>query len=161
VGKDEQNSSAARHSAYTFTCIIYQLLHILKDCEAFLTRILIADDRTLMRDALKAMFALRPNWQVCGEAQDFHELLAKARQLRPDVIIVDFKMPPFNAIEAIRNLSDAMPSIPIVMYTLYKTEELEAAAKSAGVRAVVEKEHGVRHLLAAIDAELEHQTAQG
>lgn len=114
-----------------------------------------------MRDALKAMFALRPNWQVCGEAQDFHELLAKARQLRPDVIIVDFKMPPFNAVEAIRHLSDAMPSIPIIMYTLYKTEELEAAAKSAGVRAVVGKEHGVRHLLAAIDAELEHQTAQG
>lgn len=48
----------------------------------------------------------------------------------------------------------AMPSTPIVMYTLYKTEELESAAKLVGVRAVVGKEDGVRSLLSAVDAEL-------
>src|ERR1700724_3162768 len=47
-----------------------------------------------------------------------------------------------------------MPSVPIVMYTLYKTEELESAAKLVGVRAVVGKEDGVRSLLTAVDAEL-------
>ena len=117
-------------------------------------RILIGDDRAMTRDALKAMFALRPHWLVCGEAQDFPEVLAKALDLRPDVIILDFKMPPYNGIESVRKMSRALPSIPIIMYTLYKTEELEAAAKSAGARAVVGKEDGVQYLLAAIEAEL-------
>jgi chemotaxis response regulator CheB len=75
-----------------------------------------------MRDALKAMFALRPHWLVCGEAEDFPDVLAKALELRPDVVVLHFKMPPFNAIESVRKLSRALPSLPIIMYTLYKTD---------------------------------------
>ena len=122
--------------------------------EVFLTRILIADDRQLMRDALKAIFALRPTWKVCGEASDGAEAVAKAVQLQPDLVILDFKMPLADGIRAASEILTAMPSTPIVMYTLYKTEELESAAKSVGVRAVVGKEDGVRNLLSAVDAEL-------
>jgi DNA-binding NarL/FixJ family response regulator len=122
--------------------------------EVFLTRILIADDRQLMRDALKAIFALRPAWQVCGEASDGAEVVAMASQLQPDLIILDFKMPLADGIRAASEILMAMPSTPIVMYTLYKTEELESAAKLVGVRAVVGKEDGVRSLLRVVDAEL-------
>jgi DNA-binding NarL/FixJ family response regulator len=122
--------------------------------EVFLTRILIADDRQLMRDALKAIFALRPTGQVCGEASDGAEAVAKAVQLQPDIIILDFKMPLGDGIRVASEILLAMPSIPIVMYTLYKTDELESAAKLVGVRAVVAKEDGVRSLLSAVDAEL-------
>jgi DNA-binding NarL/FixJ family response regulator len=122
--------------------------------EVFLTRILIADDRQLMRDALKAIFALRPTWKVCGEASDGAEAVAKAVQLQPDLVILDFKMPLADGIRAASEILTAMPSTPIVMYTLYKTEELESAAKLVGVRAVVGKEDGVRNLLSAVDAEL-------
>jgi DNA-binding NarL/FixJ family response regulator len=122
--------------------------------EVFLTRILIADDRELMRDALKAIFALRPHWQVCGEASDGAEAVAMAAQLHPDLIILDFKMPLADGIQAASKILIAMPLTPIVMYTLYKTEELESAAKLVGVRAVVGKENGVRSLLSAVDAEL-------
>jgi DNA-binding NarL/FixJ family response regulator len=118
------------------------------------TRILIADDRELMRTALKAIFALRPDWHVCGEASDGAEAVAKAAQLQPDIIILDFKMPLGDGIRAASEILLAMPSIPIVMYTLYKTDELESAAKLVGVRAVVAKEDGVRSLLTAVDAEL-------
>jgi DNA-binding NarL/FixJ family response regulator len=120
----------------------------------FLTRILIADDRELMRSALKAIFALRSHWQVCGEATDGAEAVAMALQLQPDLIILDFKMPLGDGIRAASQIMMAMPSIPIVMYTLYKTEELESAAKLVGIRAVVGKEDGVRSLLSAVDAEL-------
>ena len=120
----------------------------------FLTRILIADDRQLMRDALKAIFALRPTWKVCGEASDGAEAVAKAVQLQPDLVILDFKMPLADGIRAASEILTAMPSTPIVMYTLYKTEELESAAKLIGVRAVVGKEDGVRSLLRVVDAEL-------
>jgi DNA-binding NarL/FixJ family response regulator len=97
---------------------------------------------------------LRPHWQVCGEASDGPEAVAKAAQLQPDLIILDFKMPLGDGIRAAREILLAMPSIPIVMYTLYKTDELESAAKLVGVRAVVAKEDGVRSLLSAVDAEL-------
>ena len=107
-----------------------------------------------MRGALRAIFALRPDWQVCGEATDGAEVVTKAAQLQPDLIILDFKMPLADGIRAASEILIAMPSIPIVMYTLYKTEELESAAKLVGVRAVVGKEDGVRSLLSAVDAEL-------
>jgi DNA-binding NarL/FixJ family response regulator len=51
------------------------------------TRILIADDRELMRIALKTLFVLRPNWEICGEAEDGREVIAMATDLQPDVIV--------------------------------------------------------------------------
>jgi DNA-binding NarL/FixJ family response regulator len=135
-----------------FGSIQYRLVLLIH--EVFLTRILIADDRELMRSALKAIFALRSHWQVCGEATDGAEAVAMALQLQPDLIILDFKMPLGDGIRAASQILMAMPSTPIVMYTLYKTEELESAAKLVGIRAVVGKEDGVRSLLSAVDAEL-------
>jgi DNA-binding NarL/FixJ family response regulator len=124
---------------------------------AFLAKILIADDRELMRSALKAMFAMRPHWDVCGEAADGRETVAKASELRPDLIVLDFKMPFSNGIQAASEISTSLPSIPIILYTLYKTDQLEVAAKMVGIRCVVAKEDGVRSLLSAIDAELAHE----
>ena len=102
------------------------------------------------------MFAMRPHWEVCGEATDGPETVVKASELRPDLIILDFKMPFSNGIQAASEIRTSMPSIPIIMYTLYKTDELEVAAKMVGIRCVVAKEDGVRSLLSAIDAELAH-----
>ena len=58
-----------------------------------MARILIADDRELMREALRTLFVLRPNWEICGEAEDGREAVAKATELQPDVIVLEFKMP--------------------------------------------------------------------
>jgi DNA-binding NarL/FixJ family response regulator len=116
--------------------------------------ILIADDRESMRTALKAMFAMRPHWEVCAEATDGHEAVAKASQLQPDLIVMDFRMPLFDGLQAASEIYKIMPSVPIVMYSLYKTAELEAAAKLAGARCLIAKEDGVHKLLCAIDAEL-------
>lgn len=113
-----------------------------------------------MRTALKAIFVMRPNWVVCGEAQDAKEAVAKAMELRPDLIVMDFKMHYSDGLTAASDILRLMPSIPIVMFTLYKTDELEAAAKMVGVRCVVGKEDGVRTLLGAIDAELQLQNQQ-
>ena len=125
----------------------------------FLARILIADDRELMRTALKLIFAMRPSWKICGEAEDGRDAVTKASELRPDLIILDFKMPFADGVQAASEISTAMPSTPIIMYTLYKTAELESAAKLAGVRSVVAKEDGVRSLLSVIDAELAQQSS--
>ena len=118
-------------------------------------RILIAEDRESMRTALKAIFVMQPNWVVCGEAQDAKEAVAKATELHPDLIVMDFKMHHSDGLTAASDILRLMPSIAIVMFTLYKTDELEAAAKRVGVRRVIGKEDGVQTLLRAMDTELQ------
>ena len=124
----------------------------------FVTRILIAEDRESMRTALKAIFVMRPNWVVCGEAQDAKEVVAKATELNPDLIVMDFKMHHSDGLTAASDILRLKPAIPIVMFTLYKTDELEAAAKMVGIRCVVGKEDGIRTLLRAIESELNPQS---
>jgi DNA-binding NarL/FixJ family response regulator len=121
-----------------------------------MAKILIADDRQLMRSALKTAFALRPKWEICGEATDGREAVTKVSELRPDLIIMDFKMPLSDGIQAAKEISATAPSIPIVIYTLYRNEELDAAAKQVGARSVVSKQDGLHSLLEANDAQLPH-----
>jgi DNA-binding NarL/FixJ family response regulator len=119
-----------------------------------MARILIADDHESMRIALRITVKLHPQWEVCGEATDGREVVAKTMELRPDLVILDFKMPIANGIKASSEISISMPNIPILMYTLYKTPELEVAAKLVGIRQVVGKEDGAKHLVSAIETEL-------
>jgi DNA-binding NarL/FixJ family response regulator len=107
-----------------------------------------------MRIALKTLFVLRPSWEICGEAEDGREAVSKANDLRPDMIVLDFKMPLTNGLQAAQEICKNLPTTPIVMYTLYKGAQLESVARLAGVRRVVAKEDGVQGLLGAIEAEL-------
>jgi DNA-binding NarL/FixJ family response regulator len=142
-----------RYLRYSPAPVSY-IASIEKDCEGLVARILIADDRELMRVALKTLFVLRPNWEICGEAEDGREAIAKATQLQPDVIVLDFKMPLADGLQAAYEICRNLPTTPIVMYTLYKSAQLDAAARLAGVRRVVAKEDGVEGLLLAIEGEL-------
>jgi DNA-binding NarL/FixJ family response regulator len=117
-------------------------------------RILIAEDRESMRKALKALFLTRPRWQVCGEAEDGSEAIKKASQLHPDLIVMDFRMHDLDGLRAANEIFRSTPSVPIVMYTMYKNEELETMAKLVGIRRVIGKEEGALTLLKAIEAEL-------
>jgi len=117
-------------------------------------RILIAEDRESMRKALKALFLTRPHWQVCGEAEDGSEAIKKASQLHPDLIVMDFRMHDLDGLRAANEIFRSTPSVPIVMYTMYKNEELETMAKLVGIRRVIGKEEGALTLLKAIEAEL-------
>ena len=125
-----------------------------------MARILIADDRESMRGALKTFVALNPEWTVCGEAGDANQAIAKAKELHPDVIIMDYKMPGSDGLVAAEGILKALPDIPIVMLTLFKTDELEHAADLMGIRCVVGKEEGVPTLLSAIENELSRSAPQ-
>jgi two-component system vancomycin resistance associated response regulator VraR len=117
-------------------------------------RILIAEDRESMRKALKLLFLTRPHWDVCGEAEDGGEAIEKAAQLHPDLIVMDFRMHDLDGLRAANEIFRSTPSVPIVMYTMYKDVELDARAKLVGIRRVVGKEEGALTLLKAIEAEL-------
>ena len=125
-----------------------------------LARILIADDSESMRGALKTFVALNPEWTVCGEAGDANEAIEKAKELHPDVIIMDYRMPGSDGLVAADGIFRALPDIPIVMLTLFKTGELEHAANLMGIRYVVGKEEGVPTLLSAIEIELSRSAPQ-
>jgi Response regulator containing a CheY-like receiver domain and an HTH DNA-binding domain len=114
-------------------------------------RILIAEDRPSMRRALGVLFALHKNWEVCGEAEDANEAIRKAEELHPDLIVLDYKMHCSDGLQAANGILRALPDVPIALFTLYKTDELERAAIQIGIRRVIGKEEGVQTLLHALE----------
>ena len=117
-------------------------------------RILIAEDRATMRNTLRTLFTLYSKWDVCGEAEDGRQAVEAAVALKPDLVLLDYKMPNGDGIQAARELKQRLPNLPVVIFTLHKTNELESQARHVGVRAVIGKEEGVIKLLNAIGEEL-------
>ena len=124
-----------------------------------MTRILIAEDRDTMRETLRSLFTLYGKFDVCGEATNGQEAVEAALELKPDVVVMDYKMPNGDGIKAASELKQKLPQTPVVMFTLFKTQELETEALRVGVRAVVSKEEGVIKLLNTIEGELPSRSA--
>jgi len=119
-------------------------------------RILIADDHKVMRRTLRNLFSHYDKWDVCGEAADGKEAVDAAAELRPDLVLLDYKMPNKDGIEAASEIKQKLPETSVVIFTLNKTHELEAKAQLVGVRAIVGKEEGLAELLRTMDDEVSH-----
>ena len=102
-------------------------------------RILIADDSRTVRHSLHGLLEQHPGWEVCAEAVDGVDAVAKAEQYRPDIVILDFFMPGMTGVEAARVLRRVLPSVPILIVTLYITAELIKQAKDAGIKGAAPK----------------------
>jgi two-component system, NarL family, response regulator NreC len=102
-------------------------------------RILIADDHESMLRGLRASLGANSGWEICGDAVDGKEAVAKATQLRPDLIVMDFAMPRMDGLRAAQEIRELLPTVPIVLHTLYATPEVERAAHKHGIRRIVEK----------------------
>lgn len=102
-------------------------------------RILIADDHTLFRDGLRALFASLPDMRVVGEAATGAEAIALAEQHQPDVILMDIQMPGVNGIEATRQIVQTSPHIGVIMVTMFEDNDSVFAAMRAGARGYVLK----------------------
>src|SRR5215813_9468423 len=103
-------------------------------------RILIAEDHTGMRHVLRDLFTHYDKWDVCGEAADGNEAVDAAVALKPDLVLLDYKMPNKDGIDAASEIKKELPETPVVIFTLNKTRELESQARQVGVRAVIGKE---------------------
>jgi len=101
--------------------------------------ILIVDDSSFVRHSLRNCLEQNALWKVCGEAADGLEAIAMAEQLKPDLIVLDLSMPGMNGFEVARELKHITPSIPVLMFTSFKTPALESEALAAGCNAVVSK----------------------
>jgi DNA-binding NarL/FixJ family response regulator len=108
-------------------------------CWRYVTkRILIADDHPSVLQALRAWLESNPDWEICGEAVDGQQAVAKATELCPDLIILDFAMPRMNGLSAAQEIHKLLPKVPIVMYTFYRSV-LDLEANKHGIRKIVDK----------------------
>ncbi len=119
-------------------------------------RILIADDSRTVRHSLHGLLEQNPDWEVCAEAVDGVDAVAKAEQCKPDIIILDFFMPGMTGVEAARVLGRVLPSVPILIVTLYVTAELVKQAKAAGIKGAAPKSD-TRQIFNGIEALVKNQ----
>ena len=85
------------------------------------TRILIADDHALLRVGLNTMLNTQPDMMVVGEAVNGHDAVARAKELKPDVVMMDLMMPKLNGAEATQQIIEALPETKIIILTSYGT----------------------------------------
>ena len=116
-------------------------------------RITIAEDNPTVRRALKALIESREDWQVCGEAGSGREAVEQAAELKPDMIILDLAMPEQDGLQAARDISSALPDVPIILYTACAfSPEAKLEARKCGVRDVINKEASPEQLISAIES---------
>lgn len=97
-------------------------------------RILIVDDHPVVRDGLATMLATQPDFEIVGEASTGLEALAKAAQLRPDVVLMDLEMPALDGVEATRQMRAADTRVQVVVLTAFDTDERIVGAVEAGAQ---------------------------
>ncbi len=102
-------------------------------------RILIADDHESVLRRIRALLESEPDWEVCGEAVNGREAIAKAKELEPDLVILDFAMPRLNGLKAAAEINRFLPEVPIVMFTMYGSA-LRQEANKHGIRRLIDKE---------------------
>jgi DNA-binding NarL/FixJ family response regulator len=120
-------------------------------------RILIADDHQLVREGIRARLEKHPGWTICAEAANGREAVEAAKRERPDVAVIDVRMPELNGIEAAIQIRRECPGIEVLMLTFNHSEENIRQALAAGVRGFILKSDASRLLDAAIEALLRHQ----
>jgi|SRR5581483_73003 DNA-binding NarL/FixJ family response regulator len=118
-----------------------------------MTRILIADDSEVVRRGLSLLIQQHEGWDVCGEAADGMEVVERAKQLSPDVVVLDFSMPVMNGIEAAKRIRLERPATGIVLCSMYLDEQLASIARESGITSVLSKS-SVRHITNGIEAVL-------
>jgi DNA-binding NarL/FixJ family response regulator len=104
--------------------------------------ILLVDDSDTCRRVTRLFLESQPDLEVCGEAVDGVDAIEKAKQLKPDLILLDLAMPRMNGVEAASVLKSMMPRMPIVMFTLYKELLGNSLTSKIGIDAVLSKPDG-------------------
>jgi DNA-binding NarL/FixJ family response regulator len=117
-------------------------------------RLLLADDHPLVRSGLRSLLEGEPDLEVVGEASDGAEAVAKAQNLRPDVVLMDLRMPGMDGIEATRRLAGPGTADPlkVLMVTMFDLDEDVVEAVRAGARGYLLKGSSAERLIEAVHA---------
>ena len=101
--------------------------------------ILIVDDNAYIRRELCELFKREEDFEICGEAENGKEAIAKALELHPDLIVLDLSMPVMNGLDAARELKRLMPTVLLIMYSAFGDVFGEQQARLIGISELVSK----------------------
>ena len=101
--------------------------------------VLIADDNPNFRSTLKAVLGSRPNIEEVWEAKDGEEAVRLARELTPDIVLMDLAMPRIDGLEATRLIKDQQPAVRVIVLSAHEGEILHRAAAASGADAYLDK----------------------
>lgn len=114
-------------------------------------KVILADDHRMVRDGLRAVLE-RAGVEVVGEAETGHQAIHEARQLRPDVVVMDIGMPELNGIDATKRLLAELPSIKVVALSMNADRRYVIAMLEAGATGYLLKNSASEELLVALSA---------
>jgi CheY-like chemotaxis protein len=117
-------------------------------------RVLIADDHEAVRRGLKSAI-LGAGWIVCGEATNGREAIALARELGPDIVVLDISMPVMGGLEAAPLILKAAPKAKVVAFTMHESQQIKNEVARIGVHGLAVKSAPLSQLLQTIQSVLE------
>lgn len=113
-------------------------------------RVLLVDDQRLMRDGMKTLLSLEPDLQVVGEAGNGAEGVQQAQALRPDVVLMDIRMPGMNGVEATREIRRALPGTRVLVLTTFDDDDLIMEALLEGAAGYLTKDLPAEEIAEAV-----------
>jgi DNA-binding NarL/FixJ family response regulator len=121
-------------------------------------RVLVADDQTLVREGLMTLLQLAAGIEPVAAASDGEEAVRLAARHRPDVVLMDLRMPRLDGVEATRRIRAAQPETEIVVLTTHADDQSILGALQAGARGYLTKDAGIAEIARGIQAAAAHQT---
>jgi two-component system response regulator DevR len=115
-------------------------------------RILLVDDHEVVRLGLKALLSRHPRFEIVGEAGNAEEAVARARVHKPDVIVMDIRLPGKSGIDATREIVAILPETKVIILTSFADDDLLMEAVAAGATGYVLKQIGSDDLVRALEA---------
>lgn len=115
-------------------------------------KLLIVDDHSMVREGLIRMLAEEPSFGLIAEAKNGLTALMKARDMLPDVVIMDYDMPHYNGIYGTRELLKEQPNAKVLMLSMFQSKEFIMEAIQVGVKGFIMKEASSDELIAAVKA---------
>lgn len=115
-------------------------------------RILLVDDHEVVRLGLKALLQHHPQFDVVGEAGNSQEAISQVDRLRPDVVVMDIRLPGVSGIDTCKEVTTKYPETRVIMLTSYAEDEMLFSAIRAGASGYVLKQIGGEDLLRALEA---------
>jgi DNA-binding NarL/FixJ family response regulator len=119
------------------------------------TNILLVDDSSAVRRAVRSVIEAQSNWQVAGEATNGLEAIEKFRELAPDVVILDLSMPLMNGLDAARRIRELSPTVRILLFTMHAYPHLMEDAHKIGINHVLSKAEDASRLVGVLRSALD------
>jgi len=114
--------------------------------------VILADDHAIMRQGLRVLLEKQPGMKIVGQAHNGTAVIELAKELAPDIVVMDINMPDVDGIEATRNIKEAVPETRVVALSMFSKKRFVTEMLKAGASGYILKEYAVAELVTAINA---------